>query len=53
MTFSLSLFALCSGVTLAAGSMHRSKHRNAYEALAGTMVVIGLGLLGICLPIFR
>jgi hypothetical protein len=53
MIFSLSLFALCCGVALAAAFMHRPRHRGLLEGLAGSLIVCGLGLLGMGLPLFR
>ena len=53
MTFGMSLFALCCGVVLAAEAMHRPRARGVLEGLAGSLIVCGLGLLGMGLPLFR
>ncbi|MGH1592335.1 hypothetical protein ACRBEV_32955 (plasmid) [Methylobacterium phyllosphaerae] len=53
MAFGLSLFALCGGIVLAAEAMHRPEARGVLESLAGSLIVSGLGLLGMGLPLFR
>jgi hypothetical protein len=53
MTFSLSLFALCGGMVLAAEAMHRPRARGVLEGLAGGLIVGGFVLLGTGLPLFR
>ena len=53
MTFGLSLVALCGGIALAAEAAHRPKARGVLEALAGGLIVCGLGLIGMGLPLFR
>jgi len=53
MILSLNLFALCGGVALAAAFMHQPRARGLLEGLAGSLIVCGLGLLGLGLPLFR
>jgi hypothetical protein len=53
MILNLSLFALCGGVALAAEFMQRPRARGLLEGLAGSLIVCGLGLLGLGLPLFR
>lgn len=53
MVFGLSLFAVCVGVVLAAEAMHQPGDRDLLEGLAGSLIVFGLGLLGMGLPLFR
>jgi hypothetical protein len=49
----LSLFALCAGVVLANEAKRRPRARSVLEGLAGSLIVCGLGLLGMGLPLFR
>ena len=53
MTFGLSLLALCGGIALAAEAERRPKARSILERLAGSLIVCGLGLIGMGLPLFR
>jgi hypothetical protein len=53
MAFSMSLLALCGGVALAAEAAHRPKARGVLEGLAGSLIVCGLGVLGMGLQLFR
>lgn len=53
MDFGLSLFAVCGGVVLAAEALYRPSARGLLEGLAGSLIVCGLGLLGLGLPLFR
>ena len=53
MAFGLSLLALCGGVALAAEAARQPKARGVLEGWAGSLIVCGLGLLGMGLPLFR
>lgn len=49
----LSPICLIAGVTLAGLAPNRPNLQTMLESFGGSLIVLGLGLLGLCLPLFR